>query len=155
MLARLFLFCVIFPLVELTLLLLLGKYTSVTTVVLFVVITGLLGTVMLRWQGLAALRKIQDDLRNRRMPTDSLMDGALVVLASVLLILPGVLTDVVGITLLIPPLRPRYRRFVVWYFQARVVSKFTQQGAPPNSGRTEVIDSYIVDNIPGKSDSAD
>ena len=148
MLARLLIFFTVFPLVELSLLLVMGKYTSVTATVAFVLITGLLGAIMLRWQGLQAWRNIQQDLRSGRMPTDSLIDGALILVASVLLISPGVLTDVVGMTLLIPWLRPWYRRFVIWYFQARVVSKFTPAGSAKNSGRSEVIESYIVENPP-------
>jgi UPF0716 protein FxsA len=152
LLARLFLFFTIFPLVELSLLLLLGKYTSVTTAVGFVLGTGLLGAIMLRWQGLQAWRNVQQDMRNGRMPTESLVDGALILVASLLLITPGVLTDVVGITILIPGLRTWYRRWAIWYFHKRVTSTFTSSGSPHSSagtrGRTEVIDSYIVENQP-------
>lgn len=148
MLARLFLFFTVFPLVELSLLLLLGKYTNVTTTVAFVLVTGLLGAIMLRWQGLQAWRKVQQDLQSGRMPTESLINGALILVASLLLITPGVLTDLVGITLLIPGLRTWYRRWAVWYFQLRVAGKFTPQSSPKNSGRSEVIDSYIVENQP-------
>lgn len=152
LLARLFLFFTIFPLVELTLLLLLGKYTSVSTAVGFVLGTGLLGAIMLRWQGLQAWRNVQQDLLNKRMPTDSLIDGLLIVVASLLLITPGVLTDLVGITLLVPWFRQGYRRLLIWYFGQRFVGKFTTSSsvssATDSSRRTEVIDSYIVDSPP-------
>jgi len=148
LLARLLLFFTIFPLVELSLLLLLGRYTSVTTTIAFVLVTGLLGAVMLRWQGLQAWRNVQQDLQSGRMPTESLIDGALILVASLLLITPGVLTDLVGITLLIPGLRRWYRRLAVWYFQIRVGGRFTQAGSRPNPNRTEVIDSYIVETPP-------
>jgi UPF0716 protein FxsA len=147
LLARLFLFFTIFPLVELTLLLLLGKYTSTSTAVGFVLVTGMLGAVMLRWQGLQAWRKVQQDLQAGRMPTDSLVDGLLIVVASVLLISPGVLTDLVGITLLIPWFRRGYRWRAMWYFGKRFVAKFTTS-PPAEPRRTEVIDSYIVDSPP-------
>src|SRR5687767_1044719 len=86
LLFRLFLLFTVLPLVELTLLILLGSYTSVWTAVGFVIVTALLGAVLLKWQGLAAWRRVQDDLRAGRMPTDSLIDGLLIVLASVLLV---------------------------------------------------------------------
>jgi UPF0716 protein FxsA len=145
LLARLFLFLAIFPLVELTLLLLLGRYTSVATTVAFVLVTGLVGAIMLRWQGLQAWRRVQEDLAARRMPTDSLVDGLLIVFASLLLITPGVLTDLVGITLLIPWFRQWYRRLAIWYFHARFRGAFSAGPSATPNRRTEVIDSYIVE----------
>lgn len=148
MLARLFLFLTIFPLVELTLLLLLGHYTNVRTTVAFVLVTGLVGAIMLRWQGLQAWRRVQEDLAARRMPTDSLVDGLLIVVASLLLITPGVLTDFVGITLLIPWCRQWYRRLATWYFQARFAGAFSSGSSATSNRRTEVIDSYVVEDPP-------
>ncbi len=154
MLARLLLFFTIFPLVELTLLLLLGKYTNVETAIAFVLITGAVGAVMLRWQGLQAWRKVQEDLKAGRMPTESIIDGLLIVVASVLLITPGVLTDFVGITLLIPWCRRGYRRLASWYLRKRFSSRFPSSGQPAESRRTEVIDSYVVET-PQSLDRAD
>lgn len=145
MLFRLFLLFTVLPLVELTLLLLLGRYTNVATAVGFVIVTAIIGAVLLRWQGLAAWRRVQDDLRAGRMPTDSLIDGLLIVLASVLLVTPGVLTDVIGITLLVPWFRVWYRRLAIWYFKSRFTIRFPggQAGQPPR--RSEVIESYVVE----------
>jgi UPF0716 protein FxsA len=151
-LARLVLFFTIFPLVELSLLLLIGQKTSVATTVGFVLITGLLGAIMLRWQGLQALRKVQQDLQSGQMPTDSLVDGLLIVIASLLLISPGVITDLVGITLLVPWFRRGYRWLAVWYFTKRYAGRFRQSGGVTDQSRenrrTEVIDSYVVENQP-------
>jgi UPF0716 protein FxsA len=145
LLARLFLFLTIFPLVELTLLLLLGRSTGVWTTLAFVLITGLAGALMLRWQGLQAWRRVQEDLAARRMPTNSLVDGLLIVFASLLLITPGVLTDLVGITLLIPWCRQWYRKLAIWYFQARFRGAFSGSSPSTEKRRTEVIDSYVVE----------
>lgn len=147
MFARLFLFLTIFPLVELTLLLLLGHVTNIATAIAFVLITGVAGALLLRWQGLQALRRVQADLAVGRMPTESLVDGLLIVVASILLISPGVLTDLVGITLLIPWCRRWYRRLAMWYFQLRFVSSFSHMSTT-QGGRTEVIDSYVIDEPP-------
>lgn len=157
MLARLLLFFTIFPLIELSLLLLLGQKTSVATTVGFVLITGLLGAIMLRWQGLQALRKVQQDLQSGQMPTDSLVDGLLIVIASLLLISPGVITDLVGITLLIPWFRRGYRWLASWYFKRRFAARFTPGGTSaqqrPENRHTEVIDSYIVENQSAVTDA--
>jgi UPF0716 protein FxsA len=156
LLARLLLFFTIFPLIELSLLILLGQKTSVMTTVGFVLITGLIGAVMLRWQGLQAWRKVQQDMQNGVMPTDSLVDGLLIVIASLLLISPGVITDLVGITLLIPWFRRAYRWLAIWYFTEKFAGRFTQRGTPTDppgeNRRTEVIDSHFVENQPPSED---
>ena len=140
-LARLFLLLTILPLVELGLLLLMGKYISVWFTLAFVILTGLAGAILLRYQGVQTFRNIQRDLQEKRMPTDSLLDGLFIFIAAILLILPGVTTDIVGMTILIPPLRNLYKIWLVRWFKSR----FKLPGfATP--GRTQVIDSHIVDS---------
>ena len=140
-LARLFLLLTILPLIELALLLLMGKYISVWFTLAFVIITAMVGSVLLRYQGIQTFRNIQRDLQQRQLPTDSLLDGLFIFIAAILLILPGVTTDIVGLTILIPPLRQLYKTWLIRWFRA----KFKLPGfAPP--GRTQVIDSHIVDS---------
>ena len=139
-LPRLFLLLTILPLIELALLLLMGRYISIWFTLAFVVVTAMVGSVLLRYQGVQTFRNIQRDLHERRMPTDSLLDGLFIFIAAILLILPGVTTDIVGLTILIPPLRNLYKIWLVRWFKA----KFKLTGfAPP--GHTQVIDSHIVD----------
>jgi UPF0716 protein FxsA len=139
-LTRLFLLLTILPLVELALLLLMGKYISVPFTLAFVVITALVGSILLRHQGIQTFRNIQRDLAEKRMPTDSLLDGLFISIAAILLILPGVTTDIVGMTILIPPLRKLYKSWLVRWFKSR----FQLRGFA-SASRTEVIDSHIVD----------
>ncbi len=147
MFVRIFLALVVFALVELTLLLLLGKYVSVTFTVLFVVGTAVLGAVLLRRQSWQAWRNVQRDLDAGKLPGESLADGAMRLLASLLLIMPGVLTDVVGFSLLVPACRRWYRRVLMLWLQYRIEKRLGQlRGAA--RGRTEVIDSYVVTNPP-------
>ncbi len=137
---RLFLLLTILPLVELALLLVMGKYTGVTFTLTFVILTAFAGAILLRYQGVQTFRNIQRDLQEKRMPADSLLDGVFIFVAAVLLILPGVTTDIVGLTILIPPIRKLYKFWLVRWFKSR----FQLQGFA-STGRTEVIDSHIVD----------
>jgi UPF0716 protein FxsA len=137
---RLFLLLTILPLVELALLLVMGKYTGVTFTLAFVILTALAGAILLRFQGVQTLRNIQRDLQEKRMPTDSLLDGLFIFVAAVLLILPGVTTDIVGLTILIPPLRKLYKIWLARWFKSRF-----QFQSFASTARTEVIDSHIVD----------
>ena len=140
-LTRLFLLLTILPLIELALLLLLGKYTSVWFTLAFVILTGLAGAILLRYQGLQTFRNIQRDLQEKRMPTDSLLDGMFIFIAAILLILPGVTTDIVGLTILIPPIRQLYKTWLVRWFKSR----FKLSGLAATN-RTQVIDSHVVDS---------
>ena len=144
----LFLLLTVLPFVELTLLLTLHSYTSLTFTLGFVILTGILGAVLLRYQGLFAWRNVQRDLREGRMPTDSLLDGVMIIVAACLLITPGVLTDFFGITLLIPPCRRFYRWLLSRWFKARFKVHTTVNGAGPSSGRSQVIDSYVIEKSP-------
>lgn len=137
---RLFLLLTILPLVELALLLVMGQYTGVTFTLAFVILTAFAGAILLRYQGVQTFRNIQRDLQEKRMPADSLLDGLFIFIAAVLLILPGVTTDIVGLTILIPPIRKLCKFWLVRWFNSR----FQLQGFA-STARTEVIDSHIVD----------
>jgi UPF0716 protein FxsA len=103
--AVLFLLFTVVPLVELALLIWIGGQTVWWFPIVMVLFMGITGAVLARWQGMRALRRIQDDLQAGRMPADAVVDGVLILAAGILLVTPGVLTDVVGVSLLIPPLR--------------------------------------------------
>jgi UPF0716 protein FxsA len=73
-------------------------------------LVSVLGALIVKAQGLVALRKLMTDVDARRVPGATLADGALLVLAGVLLVIPGFLTDVPGLLLLLPPVRTGVRR---------------------------------------------
>jgi UPF0716 protein FxsA len=81
----------------------------VNTIGLLLVVS-VLGALIVKAQGLVALRRLMSDVDARRVPGTTLADGALLVLAGVLLVIPGFLTDVPGLLLLIPPVRTGVRR---------------------------------------------
>ena len=93
------------PLVELTLLLRVHGAIGLGPTLALVLATGLGGAVLARWQGVRALRRTQEALAAGRMPGRELFDGALILVAGTLLVTPGVLTDALGLLLLLPPVR--------------------------------------------------
>lgn len=113
MLIRLFAAFVIVPLVELVLLLRLAEATSMMTTIMIVVVTGLIGSYLARREGLMAWRRFQLALGEGRMPSVEIQDGLMVIFAAALLLTPGLLTDALGFTLLMPLGRNLIRRFVL------------------------------------------
>ncbi len=74
------------------------------------ILVSLIGGLVVRVQGLATLRRLLGDVAAQRVPTDTLADGALVAAAGVLLCVPGFVTDVPALLLLVPPVRRGVRR---------------------------------------------
>lgn len=119
LLIRLLLLLTIVPLAELSLLLWLSDVTDWRLTLALVIGTGVAGSWLLRRQGWRTWQRLQDDLRDGRLPADSLQDGLLVMLAAALLITPGVLTDLAGLLLLTPTVRRRAKAHLASRFKTR------------------------------------
>jgi len=111
-LSRLVLAFILTPILELAVLFKIHEALGLANTVAIVVITGSLGALLARAQGLMVLRQIQRDLAEGRMPAPRLMDGVMILVAGVLLITPGVITDTVGFLLLIPGVRSSIRAWL-------------------------------------------
>ena len=105
MLLKLFLAFTIIPIIEIYLLIEIGSMFGALTAVTLVILTGFLGAFLARMQGLQTLYRIQESLREGRMPSGELLDALLIVIAGLVLLTPGFLTDTAGFLLLIPATR--------------------------------------------------
>jgi len=143
MLLRLLILLTAVPLVELLILLRLADRFSWSSTIALVLITGALGAWLARREGLRTLRKIQTDLSAGTAPTQAVVEGGLIVVAGLVLVTPGILTDLVGFALLIPPIRRWVRRRLTEAFKRRVVvlhSDRVYPGGPSDGANTEFID---------------
>ena len=120
MFLRLLLLFTIVPLIELYLLIKIGGVIGVVPTIAIVIGTGVLGAWLARWQGLAVLRRISDEMAAGRLPTDALIDGLLILVAAAVLLTPGLLTDTLGFVLLVPPSRAFVRKVVAAAIARRV-----------------------------------
>jgi UPF0716 protein FxsA len=120
MLSYLFLVLVVLPIVEIVILVRIGQITAWWVPVAIVIATGVAGSALVRWQGWKVFERIRDNMRDGRVPADSLIDGFLVLMAGILFVMPGVVTDLAGIALLIPPLRGRIKRRVNDWIKKRI-----------------------------------
>jgi UPF0716 protein FxsA len=149
---RLLLLFIVVPLIELWILLYLADVTSWQFTLGLVIVTGVIGSLLARSQGWRTWRRIQQELAQGQVPATSLVDALMIFVAGALLLTPGILTDLFGLSLLIPLCRRFYRRRLVDWFRAH----FTIQQVGPGrwqatSGRSRVIDSYVVDPPQDKS----
>jgi UPF0716 protein FxsA len=112
LLALIALFIVV-PLAELYVILKVGDAIGVGWTLLLLVVDSLLGSFLLRSQGRSVWRRFNSALSEGRVPHREVVDGVLVIFGGAFLITPGFITDVVGLTLLLPPTRVIARRVLL------------------------------------------
>ena len=110
--AKLLLLFVLVPATELALLIEVGSRIGTATTLLVIVVTGALGASLAARQGLGVLQEIQRGTAEGRMPGGAIVDGLLILVAGVVLMTPGFLTDVAGFLCLIPATRRAIKRVV-------------------------------------------
>ena len=121
MFIRLVLLLTVVPFVELVILLQIADRFSWERTLLLIVLTGVLGAFLARKEGLKAMERIRSDLRNGKVPTQSVVDGVLILAAGLVLMTPGLLTDLCGFALLIRPIRGALRDRLTSWLKERVV----------------------------------
>ncbi len=121
MFVRLLLLFTLVPLIELALLIKLGQLTNVATTVGIVILTGIIGAYLARREGLKAWRRLEQSMREGVSPADELIEALLILIAGAVLITPGLLTDLFGFGLLIPPVRKWVRNKLSRHFRNRIV----------------------------------
>ena len=122
MLLKLFLAFTIIPIIEIYLLIEIGSMFGALTAVTLVILTGFLGAFLARMQGLQTLYRIQESLREGRMPSGELLDALLIVIAGLVLLTPGFLTDSAGFILLIPATRNSIKYWLRRQIELRYMS---------------------------------
>lgn len=111
----LFALFLIVPLVELWLLIQVGGVIGVGWTIFLAVATAFVGTLLVRSQGLAMLRRIQAEIARGHVPEADMFEGLMLLLAGAVLLTPGFITDALGLIFLVPMWRRAIVRFVLRY----------------------------------------
>jgi len=117
---RLFLLFTTIPLLELMLLIEVGSQLGALTTIGICLVTGFVGASLARSQGAGVIRRIQATVQQGGLPARELLDGVLILMAGVVLLTPGFVTDAAGIILLLPPTRAVIRAGLFRWIQARL-----------------------------------
>ncbi|WP_168205467.1 FxsA family protein [Bythopirellula goksoeyrii] len=146
---QLLLLFTLLPLTELWLLVQLSGVFGFWTTIAVVLATGIAGAALARWQGFQALNRMQSEMQQGMLPAKALGDGALILVAGLLLITPGVLTDIFGLSLLIPPLRSLVMKGVRHWFAKNVrvqsVNVWDGTGEDTVRGNSTVVEGRVID----------
>jgi UPF0716 protein FxsA len=113
-----FLALVAVPIIEIAVFLEVGGRIGALNTILMIVITAMIGTWLLRSQGLQTLQRGQESLNQNVFPVTEVFDGMCLLVAGGLLLTPGFVTDVIGFLLFAPPIR-KILRELAWSFLAR------------------------------------
>ena len=145
---KLLFFFTVIPIVELWILASLSGYLGVFDTIIIVLGTGMVGAALARWQGFQAITRLQNEMKQGMIPAGAIGDGFLIFAAGLLLITPGVLTDIVGLSLLIPPFRKLVmiglKRWLKRNFKVQVQTAGAAGGEPP-PGKATVVDAKVID----------
>ena len=149
----LFLLFTLVPLVELALLIWIGKNTVIWLPIALVLLTGIAGAALARQQGWKIGSRVRGELNSGRIPADAMIDGFLIAVAAVFLIAPGVLTDILGLALLLPPVRGIVKRQMISWVRRQVELKTEQfqttirpddLNHPKPARHDEIIDAKVI-----------
>ncbi|MDJ0628509.1 MAG: FxsA family protein [Rhodobacter sp.] len=142
------------PLIEIALFIQIGGAIGLGWTLLIVVLTAILGTWLVRAQGILAMNQLRTSFSRLNDPTEPLAHGAMILFSGALLLTPGFFTDAVGFALLMPPVRMAIYRFL----RARVKVQSFEMGAQPGPrtghrappGKGPVIDGDFEEVVPPK-----
>ena len=113
---------ILVPVMELYLLIEIGKHIGVMATVGIIILTGLIGAYLVRNQGFMMLRKIRNDLHQNILPGDSLLQGVIILAGVIFLITPGFITDIAGFIFLIPVSRQIVKKYLLAWLKEKINS---------------------------------
>ena len=148
------------PVLDIASLIAVGNRIGLWPTVAAVILSGILGSILVRTQGFAIVQQARVTLQSGRFPAREVFDGVCVLIGGGLLMLPGFLSDGLGLLLLTPPVRalllPLIRAIARRFGRLHVFAAET--GGPGSSASVStgpVIDGeyYPVNEMPGRIDS--
>lgn len=141
---KLVLLFTIIPLVELFLLIKISYYLGSLMAVGLVAITGIIGAGLAKHQGATVIRQINYSLSQGSMPADDLVNGLLVLIGGVLLVTPGLITDLAGFACILPFTRPLIKRITKDSLKKLITTGSRVKFFAPDEDESKTID--IVDD---------
>ena len=136
------------PLIEIMLFIQLGSVIGLWFTLLTVLITAVIGTILVRAQGLAAVSRLQSSFSKLENPSEPLANGAMILISGALLLTPGFLTDAIGFAFLIPAVRLGVYQYLRSKFSVHQFHMGTRPHSS-NSNRTPYPDNEAQEILNG------
>ncbi len=136
MFLKVFLYFSIIFIIDLFILVEMGRGIGFLNVVMYLIFTSILGVYWAKLEGLKIINSFKNNLYRANVPSNNIIDGVLVFLGGVALFIPGIISDIIGLSLIIPLTRKFYRN----YFRNIVISKIQRQKRTVHQQIDDVID---------------
>lgn len=111
------------PLVELYVIIQVGQAIGALNTIGILLLDSLLGAWLMKREGLAVVRRLQTQLEQGKVPGTEMVDAFLILFGGALMLTPGFVTDVLGMALLLPPVRIVVRRVLARRFKAIAMNR--------------------------------
>jgi len=141
MVAYLFLGFLLVPLIEIGLFIVLGQTIGLWPTLLGVIVTAVIGSWIIRSQGLSLISDIQRHMRAGILPAQQMFEGLMIGIAGALLLTPGYFTDTIGFLLLVPPLRV----LLYNWLKTRIRVETVTTGSAYSSSYRRPVEEDVVD----------
>jgi len=119
MFIRLLILFTLVPIGELALLITIGRHIGVWPTIGIVLVTGVAGSILLKWQGFETWRRFKSELSSGSFPGSTIIEGVAILIGGAFLLTPGVVTDFAGLLLLIPTSRAILIKIIKVYLKKR------------------------------------
>jgi len=126
------------PLIELAVLIEVGRQIGFWWTILIVVATAVIGTAVLQHQGLETIGRINRSMAEGVPPVEPVAEGFFLLLAGAFLLTPGIITDSIGFLLLVPPLRRGIARWCLRTFLTKATIHVRTAGTNPHQRRDDI-----------------
>ena len=136
----------IVPLTEIGAFIFIGREIGVLWTLTMVFVTAVIGSILLRVQGLSLINRIQSEMQDGRVPRRELVHGVMIMIAGVLLLTPGFITDTLGFLLFVPQIRDAGWTLIKNRISIVLAGGFahdptrSRQGEPEDPGSSPTID---------------
>jgi UPF0716 protein FxsA len=110
---------IVVPITEIAVFIEAGDLIGLWPTIGAVILTAIIGSTLLRHQGLSTLARVQESMNAGRLPVEELFDGLCLLVAGAFLLTPGFVTDGVGLLLFLPPFRTVLRALLARRIKAR------------------------------------
>ena len=107
---------IVIPIVEIAAGIQVGMWIGVWPTVFLLIAVSVFGVWLVKREGIRTWRRFRDQVDAREVPTDTVVDGMLLLVAGVMLMIPGFVTDIIGLLLLFPPTRKLVRILLIGRF---------------------------------------
>lgn len=111
---------IIVPIVEISVLILVGRAIGLWPTLFLILFTGIFGAWFAKKEGLETFRLAQLQLQQGQLPSQAIIDGICILIGAILLLTPGIITDVIGLFLLLPPTRTVAKAYLMHVFKKMI-----------------------------------